>query len=227
MVPSSPAKKIEPTGDFTNVASVEVAGCVFALPSDQFSHDADPKRENVVLNHARYRMLILPCSDAKTWDSIMQSVGQTNFYEFVRSVFNATERQISKQGSVDALTRHLILLKAKSMLTPLGFENSCIEFDRGDLKGFIVGDPAQNKNLYVRAYVPGREQLIDLCIIQKAHLQMSEVENLISLLKVKTNHSIQRTGASRSAHASLVAQRPLAPSADAVRYAVTQSGVRC
>jgi len=73
----------------------------------------------------------------------------------------------------------------------------------------------------------GFEQLIDLCIIQKAHLQMSEVENLISLLKVKTNHSIQRTGASRSAHASLVAQRPLAPSADAVRYAVTQSGVRC
>jgi len=146
ILPTEPPKVIRSADGFTNRVTVEVAGCTLSLPSDTFVHDPNPKHWNVVLNHSRYRMLIFSSSmDTDEWNDVMKSVGQTNRYEYVRSIYNATERGISKQRDMDALLRHVILLKAKLMISPPGFEESCIEFDRGDLKGFIIGDPTRQQ----------------------------------------------------------------------------------
>src|SRR4051794_16281605 len=54
-VPTSPPKVIKPTGDTTNLVSVEVDGCTLSLPADAFAHDANPKLINAALSHVGYR----------------------------------------------------------------------------------------------------------------------------------------------------------------------------
>jgi hypothetical protein len=171
--------------DYTNVVSVSVAGVRLGFPSDQFIRDSNPKRENVHLYHSRYRVMVMPSADSKMFAPVMLFVGETNFYRFLRTAYNATERQIQEQSSMRALERHLILLEAKSMAAPVGFDSFCAEFDRRDLRGFIVGDPTRNKHLYIRFYLPRQEQFVDLGLIAKQPLQMSDIEELISVLKVE------------------------------------------
>lgn len=186
-IPSSPPKKIERGPDFTNMATVEVAGCVIGLPSDQFTHDTRPERQNAILYHPRYKLRFFAGAEDQVMDAVKGSVNYTNVYEFVRESFNATERDISKQPDMGALVRHSILLKAKSLMAPVSYEDSCIEFTRGDLRGFICGYPGRSKFLRILLYVPGQEQFIDLSIQKTAHLEMAEVVGLISIIKVKTN----------------------------------------
>jgi hypothetical protein len=171
--------------DYTNVMYVAVAGVRLGFPSDQFTRDSNPKRENVYLYHSRYRVMVMPGAEGKMFAPVMQFVGETNFYRFVRTAYNTTERQIQEQSSMRALERHLILLNAKSMEAPVGFDSFCAEFDRGDLQGFIFGDPTRNKHLYIRFYLRRQEQFVDLGLIAKQPLLMSDIEELISFLKVE------------------------------------------
>ena len=173
------------TVDYTNGVSVAVAGVRLGFPSDRFTRDTNPERENVHLYHSRYRVMVMPSADSKMFAPVMQFVGETNFYRFIQTAYNATEGQIQEQSSLRALERHLILLKAKSMAAPVGFDSLCAEFDRGDLHGFIVGDPTRNKHLYIRFYLARQEQFVDLGLIAKQPLQMSDIEELISVLKVE------------------------------------------
>jgi hypothetical protein len=183
-VPLSPPRKL-PVKDQTNTTWVSVAGSGVGVPADQFTRDSNPKRENFMLHHARYRLLVDAGHEAKAWAPVLQPLGETNFYRFVRTVLNATERDIRAHGSREKLDRHLLLLKAKVMMTTANFALGCVEFDRGDVKGFIIGDPTRDKFVFIRIYLERRQQFIDVSLIGKAPFQMSEVEELISALKVE------------------------------------------
>jgi hypothetical protein len=171
--------------DYTNVMYVAVAGVRLGFPSDQFTRDSNPKRENVSVYHSRYRVMVMSGAESKMFAPVMEFVGETNFYRFIRTAYSATEREIREQSNTRALERHLILLNTKGLMAPVGFDSFCAEFDRGDLQGFIVGDPARNKHLYILFYLAQQEQFVDLGLIAKQPLQMSEIDELISVLKVE------------------------------------------
>jgi hypothetical protein len=182
-VPKSPPKRIRSSDGYTNTIWMNVDGYDLGFPAERYTRDTDPKRKDVVLHHAQYRILIFPGSGTNEFESVMQFVNETNFYDFSRNVFNATANDIPRQQNKEALERRLILLKTKMMLAPIGFQDSCIEFDRGDLKGFIIGDPARNKYVYIRIYIEAGQKYIDLSVIQEAKIQFSDLEELISALK--------------------------------------------
>jgi hypothetical protein len=188
-VPKSPPQRVVPTPDYQSTVWMSVADteCRLGFPADRFHRDDHPKRENAVIHHSRYRALILSGARSAQFASVMQSLGFTNLYDFVLNVFRATERDISQQSSMDSLQRQMVLLDAKLMLAPVGFDDSCIEFIRDDLRGFIIGDPARTKNLYVLVYIESKQQFIDLGVIQEAPIHMSDLEELISVLKVGSN----------------------------------------
>jgi hypothetical protein len=147
-VPITPRHQLPPT-DNTNVVWMDVAGVRLGFPGDQFRRDADPRRENVLLYHSKYRLMLSRCAEAGEFAEVMSFVKETNFFRFVRTALNSTTRQIKEQRTGEALERLDLLLTAKSMMAPLGFDDFCCEFDRGDLKGFIVGNPVQSKAVYV------------------------------------------------------------------------------
>jgi hypothetical protein len=182
-IPQSPPKRIMPSNGYTNTIWLNVGGYLLGFPADRYTRDTDPKRENVVLHNARYRLLVMPGSGTNEFEEVMQFVNETNFFDFSRNAYNATENDIMRQSNRDALERRLILLKAKLMLAPVGYKDSCIEFDRGDLKGFIIGDPARYKSVYVRIYIESGQKYIDLGVIQETKIQFSGLEELISVLK--------------------------------------------
>lgn len=188
-VPKSPPQKIASALDYKNTVWISVTntGCQLGFPADRFHRDDNPQREYMVIYHPKYRVLILSGASATEFAPAMQPLGFTNLYDFVLSVYRTTERDISRQSSMDTLQRHTVLLDAKLMMAPVSFKNSCIEFTRNDVKGFIVGDPARSGNLYVLLYVESKQQFIDIGIIRKAPLQMSDLEELISALKVGSN----------------------------------------
>lgn len=183
-VPLPPSKRL-PIADYTNTIWIRVAGVRLGFPEDRFTRDPNPKRENAHLYHSSYHLLVNASADTKMFDPVMQPLGETNLYHFFRTAFNATALDIQKQRSMEALERHLLLLKAKSVIAPASFSDSCVEFDRGDLKGFIVGDTKRNKNLGIRVYLDHQKQFVDLGVIAKTPLQMSNMEELISVLKVE------------------------------------------
>jgi hypothetical protein len=177
-----------PAKDYTNTTWITVPGVQLGFPADHFTRDSNPKRENFCLYHSRYRILVWSDgAGAKEFAPVMEPFAETNLYRFVRTAFNATEKQISEQPSRRALERHMLLLKVKIMMAPAGFEYMCAEFDRGDLRGFIAGDPARNKILNVLVWLESRQQFINLGLISKQPLQMSEIDELISVLKVEQN----------------------------------------
>jgi hypothetical protein len=190
-VPKSPPQRVTPTVDYESTVWMCITNtdCRVGFPSDRFHRDDIPRRENVVIHHAKYRALILSDFSATEFAPVMEPLGFTNLYEFVVRVYGATERDISRQPNMDALQKHLVLLDAKLMLAAVGFEDSCIEFNRGDLKGFIIGDPAGSKYSYVRIYIESKQQFINLAVIREAPIQMSDLEELISVLKVGSNNS--------------------------------------
>ena len=126
----------------------------------------------------------MPSADAKSFDPVMRPLNETNFYNFVLDAYNATETDISKQRNIKELMRLLVLIKVKCMMTPLGFQDSCIQFDRANFKGFIVGDPTRQKNVVVSIYLEEKKQFFDLGVIQKTRLHVSDIEEIVSLLQV-------------------------------------------
>jgi hypothetical protein len=178
------SKKIALANNYTNTVWLNVGGCPVGFPGELYAPDTNPKRKNVVLHHAGYRVLVSPGSDAKEFDGVMQSLNETNLYELVLKAFNSTEKDILKQRSMSALEKHVLLLKLKLMMSCLGFEDSCIQFDRGDLKGFIIGNPACDKKVFIRVFIEGGQKYIDLSVIQSEHNHMSEFEKLVSAVKV-------------------------------------------
>jgi hypothetical protein len=185
-VPQSSPEKIAFANDYTNTIWLNVASHDLGFPGDRFMRDSDPKRQNVELHGIQYRILVFQGSDLEEWASIMEFVNETNFYNFSRRAFNTTRSDIDRQPDRSALERCMLLLKAKRMLAAVGYTDSCIEFDRGDLKGFIIGDPTRRRNVYIRIYVDGGQRFIDLGIIQDKRTQMSELEELISVLKLQS-----------------------------------------
>jgi hypothetical protein len=141
-----------------------------------------------MIHHLKYRALILSGASATEFAPVMQPLGFTNLYDFVLTTYRATQRDIQRQPSWNALQRHLVLLEAKTMLAQPCFEDSCIEFTRDDVKGFIVGDPARTqKGVYINVYNESQQQFIVLGVLRKAPIQMSDLEELISVLKVGSN----------------------------------------
>jgi hypothetical protein len=183
-IPARSPREIRPAEEFTNSVSVTVAGRLLRLPADRFTRDRDPRRENMVVHHARYRVLISAGADGKDWETVMGFTGHTNLYELLESAFAATERGIMAQPNLAALRRHQILLKTKSMMACVGFEDLCLKFVCGDRKGFIIGDPKRSKHQYVLVYVESAQRFIDLSIIQEARIEMSDIEEMISGLRI-------------------------------------------
>lgn len=190
-IPKAPPRRVASAADYQSTVWMKVADteCRLGFPSDRFRRDVDPKRENVVIHHQRYRALIHSGASGARFAPVMQPLGFTNLYEFVSSVFRTTERDIPRQSSMDALQRHTVLLDAKLMLAPVCFVDSCIEIVRDELKGFIVGDPARTTNLNLLVFIESKQQFIDLGVIQETPIQMSDLEELISVLKVGSTKS--------------------------------------
>jgi len=187
-VPQSPFRRIAPAGDYTNSVWMDAGGCAIGFPADYYVRDSDPKRGKGMLHHLRYRILVLPGLNAKEFDPVMQPLNETNFYGFIISALNATERDIPNQRSMDALMKHLILLKVKRLL-PIGIEESCILFDRGDLKGFIILDPTRSHIATVCIYIESEQKLVYLGVIQEARIGIADLEKLISFLKVQSSNT--------------------------------------
>jgi hypothetical protein len=178
------SKKLGLANNYTNTVWLNVGGCPVGFPAEFYTPDTNPKRKNVVLHHAHYRVLVLPGDDAKEFGEVMQSLNETNLYELVLKAFNATEKDILKQRSMSALEKHVNLLKLKEMMSCLGFEHSCIQFDRGDLKGFIIGNPACDKEVFIRVFIEGGQKCIDLSVIQSERGHISDFEEMVSVVKV-------------------------------------------
>lgn len=189
IIPASTPIKLSPAVEYDSTVWMNITNsdCALGFPSDQFTRDSDPRRKNAVIHHSGYRLLISSGASATEFAPAMEPLGFTNLYDFVLAAYRATERDIPRQPNVDALQRHLVLLEVKQMFAPLQFEDSCIEFARDDLKGFIIGDPRRTKILFVRVYVQSEQQFFDLGVIQEAHMQLSDFEEMIRVLKVGPN----------------------------------------
>jgi hypothetical protein len=59
------------------------------------------------------------------------------------------------------------------------------------VRGFIIGDPAKSRNLYVLVYIESKQQFFDLGVIRKAPISMSDLEELIGVLKVGSTKALQ------------------------------------
>jgi hypothetical protein len=184
-IPQFPPKKIVPSIDYTNTIWLTQPGCDFGFPADRFTRDSQTNRQNVELHGAKYRMLVHPGSEPDEWETAMQFVNETNLFEFSRRAFNTTKDDIDRAPNKYALQRCLFMLQAKAMLAAVGYTDSCIEFDRGDLKGFIIGDPQRRKYVYIRVYYSGGRKYIDISVIQEKHIQLSDLEQLISTIKAR------------------------------------------
>jgi hypothetical protein len=182
-VPSPACRKLS-TIDYTNVTWITMTNARLGFPTDRFTRDSNPKRENLKLHHDRYNLLIFPGHSAAEWAPVTQPLEETNFYRFNRAVFNATERDIRSQWSIKGLYQHLTLLEAKWLIAKGRIEEGCFEFDRDGLKGFIVGDPKRFKQSFILVYLESQKQFVDIGVISKVPLEISALEELVSVLKV-------------------------------------------
>jgi hypothetical protein len=198
MVPAQ--RSIPRATDYTNELLVYTDGQILAFPTDRFSHDSKPKRRNVYVHHSRYRILMLPGTGKDTWGSIMQDLNHTDLYRFFQTVLSTTEHAITEEPDMDSLEKHMLFLTAKKMMVPGNGEFSMIEFKREDLKGFIFGDPAKTDHLYVSIFVEKAQRFVELGIIQEKPLQMSDVDELISVLKIRPNVALEVTNTPALSH---------------------------
>jgi hypothetical protein len=193
---------------YTNEFLVYTHDQVLAFPADRFSEDSNPKRRNMMVHHSHYRVMIMSGADKETFSPIMQDLNLTNsdLYGFFQTVLNATEHAIPQRPDMDSLQRHLVFLTAKDMLVPVGGEVSMIEFKREDLKGFIFGEPTKTKSVYVSVFVEKAQRFIDLGIIREKGvtkekpIQMSDIEELISVIKVRPNVAVEVTNMPALSH---------------------------
>jgi hypothetical protein len=187
-VPESPPQHIAARLDYPDTVWMNGTDgvCRLGFPSDRFRRDDDPKRANAVIHHQRYRALIFPGRSAPEFAPVMQPFGFTNLYDFISDAFRATVRDISPQPNMEALLRHTVLLDAKLMLAPVGFEESCREFFRDNVKGFIIGDPVRSKHVFLWVFFEDQQQFVDLGVIPEAPISMSDLEALISVMKVSS-----------------------------------------
>jgi hypothetical protein len=186
-VPQAPPIKVQPSINYSNVVWMPVSTGVIGFPADQFTLDPDSARAKVLLHNPRYRMMVFSDTNSSitVFRPVMETLDETNFYQFVLDSFNATAHDIARQPNRDALKRHLLLLEVKAMFSTPGYDDSCLEFDRGDIRGFIIGDPLRDKIVYVRAFIQNDEEIVTFGLIQEKHIQMSDIEELISKIKVR------------------------------------------
>src|SRR6185312_9714671 len=76
-IPKSLPKKIALSNNYTNTIWLNVAGSDFGFPGDRFTRDSDPKRENIELHGARYRILVSSGSGLREWAPLLSFVNET------------------------------------------------------------------------------------------------------------------------------------------------------
>lgn len=190
-VPSRPPKIIRARATSTNLVYVKMDGWTFGLPADHFSADSRTNRPfSQELYTSKFKLLFMEWVSAEDFEPVMTNalVLQTNFYAFISSAFDATARDIDRQTNIDLLMKHVILLKTKAMIVPPGADSLFVEYGRGDFKGFISGDPARSKFIYVDVYIEQLRRFVSLGIIRKSQIQMSDIEDLIASLVVAPDH---------------------------------------
>jgi hypothetical protein len=192
-VPPSRSESIPMATAYTNELAVYTGDQCLAFPADRFSEDSKPSRRNRMVHHSRYRVMIMEGTGKGTWGSIMEDLNETNLYSFFSDVLNTTEHAIAVQPDIDSLQRHLVFLTAKEMLVPASGESSMIEFKREDLKGFIFGEPTKTRFVYVYIFIEKAQRFVVLGIIKEKPIQMSDIEELISVLRVRPNVAVEVT----------------------------------
>jgi len=76
-----------------------------------------------------------------------QLVSALQGYSIMKAALNTTPEQMSPFLSKREATRQLTLLKMKQVFGLEGLSSAFYSFDRGDLRGFQIGDPAKDHNI--------------------------------------------------------------------------------
>lgn len=183
-VPSSVVLSIPHRDPVSGTLFVQSPGCEVGLPKSEFNRDPV---HALLLTNSDWKVACLGTIDKTNYTTLEQETGCTNVFDFVSNAYNATVNGISDQRSMSQFRRYSILLLYKATTAPVGFDKQWLQFDRGDFRGFISGDPLKNKLVAVEAYLPKEDEFLTLAIRRQAKAGgLPDVEHILSELEVSS-----------------------------------------
>jgi hypothetical protein len=162
--------------------SFETGDYRFSLPAREFSQDALKKGS---FQNDRYSLFIFGTVDtAEAYAPLMQLLHETNAFELIDKAYSATLLGIQNQPDREALRKHLALLNLKATILPRGGEHYFKRFDRGEFKGFILGDPSKDAKVVLDIFSADGKQNVSVLVRKKNTLELSDVSEVLSILSV-------------------------------------------
>jgi hypothetical protein len=185
-VPSSSVLRIPHLDTTSPYSIVQPPGCEVGLPSSEFQREAANKV--VFTNSLGLLVVCFGTLDKTNFTSLEHETDRTNVSDFVSSAYRATVTGISEQRNMTQLRQYLALLLYKATVAPVGFRHSWLQFDRGDINGFISGDLAKDGKVAIEIYIKPKDEYLGILIRRKSKAgEMSEVYHILSVLTVKPN----------------------------------------
>ena len=185
-VPSSSVLSIPNLITTSTYSVVRPPGCEVGLPSSEFQREAADKV--VFTNNMGLLVACFGTLDKTNFTSLEHETGRTNVSDFVSSAYRATVTGISEQRNMTQLRQYLALLLYKATVAPVGFQHSWLQFDRGDISGFVSGDLAKDGKVALEIYIKPKDEYLGVLVRRKAKAgEMSDVYHILSVLTVKPN----------------------------------------
>lgn len=184
-VPSNSALIVPHFETSSPFSVVQPPGCEVGLPNLEFQRDAAHK---ILLTNSDLIVACFGTLDKTNYTWLEHETGRTNTFDFVSSAYRATVTDISAQENMTQLRQHLALLLYKASVAPVGFQHSWLQFDRGDLRGFISGDLAKDGKVAIEIYIKQKDEFLTMSIRRRAKSgEMSDVYHILSVLTVIPN----------------------------------------
>jgi hypothetical protein len=182
-VPSSSILSIPHLEMTSSYSMVEPPGCAVGLPDVEFHRDTAYK---IVFTNSVMLVAFFGALDKTNFTLLERALNLTNVFDVVTTAYKATVTGISKQRNQTQLMQYLTLLLYKCKVAPMGFDHSWLQFDRGDLNGFISGDMAKDGKVAVEIYLKEKDEFLSMLIRRKTDAgEMSDVYHILSVLKVR------------------------------------------
>jgi len=91
------------------------------------------------LTYARFHIIVLPPSDVLEGDSLARQLNFKNYFALEDAAYHSRPADVNAQSDMDALTREQALIEIKLQIVDAALTQCFEEFDRGNLRGFILG----------------------------------------------------------------------------------------